>query len=547
MKITCITSTTFIQKAKNFATNEFNTEEVNVLDIKDIILQPSTGLRELFKKKDIVIGFMLSEQFSQAIDLIICSISISRAKEKYICFFEDSVFEKLKLGTIIRAFLNVIRDAVCIPFFIILARARILQFKKKRNNVLKDVKDILYVRTDVIGELKVGGSVAHTMGVIEGFKRLGYNAQMIFSGNISALKGQENTTFVKKDSLLRNVPEISNIVFSEKVYEEILERRDGFEFLYQRYSLDDYTGALLSKKLNLPFILEYNGSDVWVAKHWGTPLLFEKSAEKIEIANLKAADLIVVVSKPLRDELLRRGIESGKILVNPNGVDEMKYCPEIDGKPTRDRYHLGNKTVIGFIGTFGRWHGAEVLAKAVKDVITEKKEVHFLFIGDGIMLPEVKDIIEKDDMSEYVTYTGLIEQESAPQYLAACDILVSPHVLTPDGSPFFGSPTKLFEYMAMGKAIVASDLDQIGEVLEHGKTAWMVRPGDVVDLAGGIVVLAGSEKLRTELGRNARKEVVEKYTWTEHVGKIVAALKVVSDDRIDGTSKAVDRNHSEVR
>ncbi len=70
---------------------------------------------------------------------------------------------------------------------------RILQFTEKRNNVLKDIKDILYVRTDVIGELKVGGSVAHTMGVIEGFKRLGYNAQMIFSGNISALKEQGNT------------------------------------------------------------------------------------------------------------------------------------------------------------------------------------------------------------------------------------------------------------------------------------------------------------------------------------------------------------------
>jgi glycosyltransferase involved in cell wall biosynthesis len=531
MLISCITSTTFIQKAKDFATNEFNTKEVNVLDIKDIILQPSTGLKELFRKKDIVIGFMLSEQFSQAIDLIICFTSISRAKEKYVCYFKDSVFEKLKLGTIIRAFLNVMRDAVCIPFFMILARARILQFTEKRNNVLKDVKDILYVRTDVIGELKVGGSVAHTTGVIEGFKRLGYNAQMIFSGTISALKEQENITFVKKDSLLRNVPEISNIAFSEKVYRGALEKQDEVEFIYQRYSMDDYTGALLSKKLNLPFILEYNGSDVWVAKHWGTPLLFEKMAEKIEIANLKAADLIVVVSEPLRDELLKRGIEADKIVVNPNGVDELKYNPDIDSRAIRERYQLRDKTVIGFIGTFGKWHGAEVLAKAVKGIITEKKEVHFLFIGDGVTLPEVKDIIEKDGMSEYVTYTGLIEQERAPQYLAACDILVSPHVPNPDGTPFFGSPTKLFEYMAMGKAIVASDLDQIGEVLEHGKTAWMVRPGDVVDLAGGIVVLAGSEKLRTELGRNARKEVVEKYTWTEHVGKIVAALETVLEKK----------------
>ncbi len=307
MQITCITSATLIEKAKNFAIDKINAKNIDVIDIKDLILRPSYGLKEIFRKKDIIVAFMQSKQVSQAIDLIICFTSLSRAKEKYVCYFEGSIFEKLKLGTIIRAFLNVIRDAMCIPFFMILARNRTLQFTENRNNVLKDVKDILYVRTDVIGELKVGGSVAHTMGVIEGFKRLGYNVQMIFSGTISALKEQENPTYVKKDSLLRNVPEISNIVFSEKVYEEVLERRDEFEFIYQRYSLDDYTGALLSKKLNLPFILEYNGSDVWVAKHWGTPLFFEKMAENIEIANFKAADLIVVVSKPLRDELLKRG------------------------------------------------------------------------------------------------------------------------------------------------------------------------------------------------------------------------------------------------
>jgi len=527
MLISCITSTTFIQKAKDFATNEFNTEEVNVLDIKDIILQPSTGLKELFRKKDIVIGFMLSEQFSQAIDLIICFISISRAKEKYICYFEDSVFEKLKFGTIIRAFLNVMRDAICIPFFIILARSRILQFTEKRNNVLKNTKDILYVRTDVIGELKVGGSVAHTTGVIEGFKRLGYNAQMIFSGTISALKEQENITFVKKDSLLRNVPEISNIAFSEKVYREALEKQDEVEFIYQRYSMDDYTGALLSKKLNLPFILEYNGSDVWVAKHWGTLLLFERIAEKIEIANLIAADLIVVVSKVLKNELIRRGIESRKILVNPNGVDELKYHPDIDSRAIRERYQLRDKTVVGFIGTFGKWHGAEVLAEAIKGVIKASHNVHFLFIGDGITMPLVKEIIRRDGMQRYVTFTGLIPQDDAPEYLAACDILASPHVPNPDGTPFFGSPTKLFEYMAMGKAIVASDLDQIGEVLEHRKTAWMVKPADVKDLARGIIELVDDKKLRIELGRHAREEVVAKYTWTEHVRKIVYALKKV--------------------
>lgn len=531
MLITCLTSATLIERANDFVSKKFKTESPDVIDIKDLILRPFYGLKEIFRKKDIMIAFIQSEQVSQAIDLIICFTSLSRAKEKYICYFEESVFEKLKLSTTLWAFLNVIRDSVCIPFFMILAGIRTLQLSKNKRSGFKRSNDFYYLRTDIVGELKAGGSVAHTKGIINGFKRLDYNPQLILSGDISGFKKHENVTHVKKSSLLRNVPEILNIVYSEKIYQEIIRKSRTFGFIYQRYSLDDYTGALLSKKLNIPFILEYNGPEVWIARNWGTPLIFERFAEGIEMANLRSADLVIVISRHMEDELLKKGIKQDKILVNPNGVDIEKYNPDINGKGIREKYEISNRIVVGFIGTFGRWHGAEILARAVKDIITEKKEVHFLFIGDGVTLPEVKDIIEKDGMSEYVTYTGLIEQERAPQYLAACDILVSPHVPNPDGTPFFGSPTKLFEYMAMGKAIVASDLDQIGEVLAHGKTAWMVKPGDVMDLAGGIIVLASDEKLRTELGRNARKEVVEKYTWTEHVGKIVAVLETVLEKK----------------
>lgn len=115
--------------------------------------------------------------------------------------------------------------------------------------------------------------------------------------------------------------------------------------------------------------------------------------------------------------------------------------------------------------------------------------------------------------------------------MAACDVLVSPHVPNPDGTPFFGSPTKLFEYMAMGKGIVASDLDQIGEILEHGQTAWMVKPGDVESLAEGLRVLIEDEDLRKRLGQAARQEVVGKFTWKQHTAKIIDKLKQQTTER----------------
>jgi len=121
-------------------------------------------------------------------------------------------------------------------------------------------------------------------------------------------------------------------------------------------------------------------------------------------------------------------------------------------------------------------------------------------------------------------FTGLVPQEDGAKYLAACDVLVSPHVPNPDGTPFFGSPTKLFEYMAMGKGIVASRLDQIGEVLEDMTTALLVPPGDVAALANGIARLAGDPALRDRLGAAARRTVLERYTWREHTRRTIDQL-----------------------
>jgi glycosyltransferase involved in cell wall biosynthesis len=276
-------------------------------------------------------------------------------------------------------------------------------------------------------------------------------------------------------------------------------------------------------------VLEYNGSEIWVQQHWGKPLKYEELSERIELLNLLAADLIVVVSQPIKDELTRRGIEADKILVNPNGVDPNRYSPNVDGSGVRHQYDLNGNTIIGFIGTFGKWHGAEVLAEAFGRLLHKHPEyeerVKLFMIGDGITMPLVKQTIEKLAIKESCLLTGLIPQEKGPEYLAACDILVASHKPNPDGTPFFGSPTKLFEYMAMGKGIVASDLNQIGEVLKHDVTAWLVKPGDCASLMEGLKVLIDDKQRRQRLGRAARTEVIEKYTWREHTRKIIGKLK----------------------
>jgi glycosyltransferase involved in cell wall biosynthesis len=302
-------------------------------------------------------------------------------------------------------------------------------------------------------------------------------------------------------------------------------------FVYQRYSLNNYAGIRIARRHQVPLILEYNGSEIWMGRHWGRPLRYESLSQRIEQLNLSSADLIVVVSRAMRDEIVRRGVHSDAVLVNPNGVDADRYRPEVDGAAVRARHGLGGSSVVGFIGTFGPWHGAEVLARAFVTLIkrdpARAKTVRLLMIGDGARMADVRRILSEGGVLEAAVFTGLVPQEEGPQYLAACDVLASPHVPNPDGSPFFGSPTKLFEYMAMGKAIVASDLEQIGEVLDHGSTAWLTEPGDAGALAGALARLIDDAPLRSALGAAARREALARYTWREHTRRTIDRLREV--------------------
>jgi glycosyltransferase involved in cell wall biosynthesis len=120
--------------------------------------------------------------------------------------------------------------------------------------------------------------------------------------------------------------------------------------------------------------------------------------------------------------------------------------------------------------------------------------------------------------------TGRVPPSEIPSYLAACDIAVSPHIPLPKNTPFFGSPTKLFEYMAAGKAIVASRLGQIADVLDHERTALLVEPGEPSELAAALKALAGDHDLRQRLGRNAQVKAKE-YTWLANAQRIVDAFE----------------------
>ncbi|HVM69159.1 MAG TPA: glycosyltransferase family 4 protein, partial [Gaiellaceae bacterium] len=322
------------------------------------------------------------------------------------------------------------------------------------------------------------------------------------------------------------------------------------DFVYHRLSVHSHAGVRLSRALGAPLVLEYNGSEVWVAQHWGHRLRYERAAVAAEEALLRHAHVVVTISDVLRDELLERGVERERVVAYPNCVDPELFDPDrygaADRSRIRERHGIApDALVVTFVGTFGRWHGTEVLAQAIRRLESEdaawlrERRLHFLLVGDGLRMPEVESALG-GRRGAFHTLTGLVPQADAPAYLAASDIVVSPHVPNTDGSRFFGSPTKLFEYMAMALPIVASELDQLGQVLRPAArvagrfcreigdaVAVVVAPGDEAELAQALRRLADRPGWRERLGSNARRLALERYTWDAHVRAILDRLEAV--------------------
>lgn len=391
---------------------------------------------------------------------------------------------------------------------------------------------ILYLRTVYFLGFTSGGSVTHTAGVVNALDKV---IDLDLVSNDPLTNVTRPYKFIKP--ILVKLTVINEWLYNFKVIRHLKDIKDT-QAIYQRFSGESFCGAYLAQKNNIPFILEFNSSEVWKLQNWSqtsSPIKnFIKKyiqlpvTKRIEKYNLEKASLIVVVSQVLKDNLVKSGIAPNKILVNPNGVDLQKFEGLKDGKTIRQQLNIANKTVVGFIGTFGKWHGVVEMAKAIVQFFdrfpSQQEKVHFLIIGDGKLMPEVKAVIEASPYRHLVTLTGKVPQSESPKYLSACNIFLSPHIPNPDGTKFFGSPTKLFEYMAAKRPIIASNLDQIGDILNHLDTAYMVEPGNVTALANAINDLVNNRELQKSLAKNAYQLAQAKYTWDAHVAKILEAL-----------------------
>lgn len=412
-----------------------------------------------------------------------------------------------------------------------LSELSVLEAELPRDGALPGVAAPVYLRTDLVFGLRSGGSVGHIAGVLNQLHARFPGTRLLSTDVIPTVDDDVPVHLFEPSPLLADFPESRQLAsgwhFADWAVQQI--GADRPRFLYHRFGLNNLSGVLVARRLGVPLVLEFNGSEVWASRHWGKSLCDEYTALRMERACLRHADLVVAVSEPLRAQLLAAGVPEASVLVMPNGVDPDRFHPAVQGGLVRARYGLVGRRVIGFIGTFGKWHGAEVLVHAYAALLARRPElrgsISLMMIGDGETMPTVRTLVARYGLEDAVHLPGLVPQEQGPAHLAACDILVAPHVPNPDGSPFFGSPTKIFEYMAMGKGIVASDLDQIGEILEHGRTAWLATPGDAGSLVQGMLSLLDDQALAASLGASARRQVLAEHTWERYTQRILDSVE----------------------
>lgn len=294
-------------------------------------------------------------------------------------------------------------------------------------------------------------------------------------------------------------------------------RRDRYDALYERYNLFLLAGAWLKKLNGIPLISEVNSPLVEERERHGG-LSLKRIAHWCERYVWNSADIVLPVTEALASYVRIAGVPAERILVVPNGVGDEFLNSTETGKRVRRRYRLEDKVVLGFTGFVRDWHGLdEVVRVLAQSSASEKLEL--LIVGDGPARPELEALATSLGVAQRVTFTGIVPRSEIAAHVAAFDIALQPRVTA------YASPLKLFEYMALSRAIVAPAVPNIMEILRDGDSALLFEPQDAEGLGRAITKLAGDPDLRRRIGSSAR-DVLEqrRLTWKGNAQKIEALV-----------------------
>lgn len=347
----------------------------------------------------------------------------------------------------------------------------------------------------------VGGHVAHAAGVLQGLVESGYEVTVIAEEKhaifdvdgitLKLIPCNSSSVLLRQLWALKLLKNIKNILKTEK-----------FEFCYIRYSAS-FAPWMPRLKLFLgdtKLILEVNS----LGSQWRSAFEF------VDRRALKSVDRIICISKTLENHILtlfRCAKTPVDIRVVINGVNPERFDVTGVSLDPRSSVH------VGFAGLLKENYGIETLIKAADILKNENVLVHIF--GDGPYSHELKCSCKE---IANVIFHGPIPFTEMPAYINALDILV----YTTGHKYLYQSPTKLFEYMASGKAIVSAKTPQTLELLNDKKTAILFEVENANELADSLKKLLEDENIRNTIGKAAQSVVNREHTWKQRVASILA-------------------------
>jgi len=288
-------------------------------------------------------------------------------------------------------------------------------------------------------------------------------------------------------------------------------------FVWQRHDLFQMAGLELARDLQVPSVVFVPATLVWESSQWevqrpGWASWLERFGES---PALRGADLVACGSDVVAEQVHRLGVKDERILITPTGVDLTLFAPQPGSSDIRDELGLRERFVVGWVGSFRRFHALEQAVDAVARI----ENAVLLMVGDGPERARIRRLAR--DRGVTAKFTGTVPHAELPDYLAAMDVAL---VLASPGQVFHYSPLKLAEYLAAGLPVVAPRVAQLADRLTDHVDAVLVPPGDAQALAASLQQLHDDIALRERLAKSARVAAEARWSWDHEIRRILASL-----------------------
>ena len=282
------------------------------------------------------------------------------------------------------------------------------------------------------------------------------------------------------------------------------------------------TAVQTARRLGIASVYEVRG--LWEVTRasrnpeWGEGGMY-RYIRRMEADAASGADRVLAITAGLRDEMIDRGVAPEKISLVPNGVDTTRFTPIPRDVGLARQLGIEGKTVIGYVGSVLDYEGLDLLVHAAAGLSATRDDFHVLIVGDGAELGAFTELAESlDVLGRYVTFTGRVPHAEVERYYSLIDIAPFPRLPLPVCE--LVSPLKPFEAMAMGKAVVSSDVRALAEIVTDGVNGLLHEKGSAQSLTSVLQVLLDSPELRARLGETARRWVVAERDWSALAGRV---------------------------